>query len=184
MMKKLLYYAITAMLMMGSAVVLSACEESSDDDGPSGDITIINVGIEFDYKYSYNGVPTYGYFNGGLTENYIKVTKKGDTYKVVGKSTEYGDEWFEFTFTMSGNKFGPIRNFQAGRTIGKSHISWEADNIVLSSDNGYIAYWKGYDDKGMTVSNLMESDEYGAGNGYIADPENRLAIDIYYEIEE
>lgn len=100
------------------------------------------------------------------------------------KSTRYGDEWFEFTFTRSGNKFGPIRNFKAGRTYGKSHISWEADNIAFSNDNGYVAIWKGYDDQGMTVSNLIESDEYGAGNGYIADPENRLMIDFNYEIEE
>lgn len=167
------------------AIGMAACGDDDKEDGPSnGEITITNVGIEFDYKFSYNGVPTYSYFNGGLTEDYIKVTKKGETYKVEGKSTRYGDEWFEFTFTRSGNKFGPIRNFKAGRTYGKSHISWEADNIAFSNDNGYVAIWKGYDDQGMTVSNLIESDEYGTGNGYIADPENRLMIDFNYEIEE
>ncbi len=184
-MKKNFQFAMMAVMMFGSLTTFTACEESSKDDEPgNGNLTIINVGIEFDYKFSYNGVPTYSYFNGGLTENHIKVTKKGDTYKVEGQSTEYGEEWFEFTFTMSGNKFGPIRNFKAGRTYGKSHISWEADNIVLSKDHGYTVDWIGYDNNGMTVSNLIKSDEYGAGNGYIADPENRLWIDIYYETEE
>ena len=64
------------------------------------------------------------------------------------------------------------------------HVLFDGKRSPGMFSMAYYAYWKGYDNNGMTVSNLMESDEYGAGNGYIADPENRLMIDIDYEIEE
>lgn len=168
------------------AIGMAACGDDKDDDidsGPDGiDFEIEDIGCSFDYVFTYNGRRTGSWFNAGWIDKKITITRQGDTYYVEAKSNDIYNEWIYFTFTKKGNKFGPIQNLKAGRTPNTgSSFSFEASNVAFKNVDDYGAYWVGKDDNGMTISNLMESDEYGAGNGYIADPHNELQVDITFK---
>lgn len=184
-MKKISRFALMMAILLMGAMLFPSCSSSSDDDGSpdTPDIKIINVGVEFDYMMTFNGTPTRSYFNQGGTEDKIRVTKIKDTYKVdVYNHTNY-ELSISFSFTLKNGKFGDVQNLKVYMRHEDSFVAFDATDISFSSDNGYQAIWSGTDKKGMKVSNLEYSHEYGAGNGYIAHPDNYLSVDIYYETD-